>query len=500
MADNVLLDGVRSVSDLIVKPGIVNLDFADVRTLMTLMGKAMMGTGEGEGETRALDAANRAIANPLLDDMSLDGAQGVLINVSGGLDVTLYEVDVVANQIRNKVDPDANIIFGSSIEEDMDGAIRVSVVATGIDADKMARPTSPMPGGPSGTPPTGGLMEDQVEDRGRHPQAWARAATRPPAYSAPIPLWPQPLRVPQQSRKCTGWRAKRPNQPSGPIPARSGGSGCPIAPRLSGGRGMGKPCPRILYACLGPQNSVLSSPLSSLWVKTLCRNNPQPIVRWLHDGQPQLRGRPPRQFPYARGEVPAPQRPNPLYLTQVSRPQALIKPARPQPMADAHSAPATGAAKGGLFSRFAPPREGIPAHRGFAGGAAVAAANTGLQEVAEFEAHEAYDAHDAQQQPHPPIYVPIWTDSPPPQSTLQPSPQMPNQVADLDAQPMPAPNPDLHQARKRPAWLIWMIAQAAAWKTMMNLTNLSLHSCVTKTIKANSKQVEPTCAGNVSAQ
>ena len=154
MADNVLLDGVRGVSDLIVKPGIVNLDFADVRTLMTVMGKAMMGTGEAEGEGRALEAAERAIANPLLDDMSLDGAQGVLINVTGGYDVTLYEVDAVANHVREKVDPEANIIFGSSVDETMTGGIRVSVVATGIDADQM-RPRGPQGPGPSGPAPSG---------------------------------------------------------------------------------------------------------------------------------------------------------------------------------------------------------------------------------------------------------------------------------------------------------------------------------------------------------
>ncbi len=134
MADNVLLDGVRGVSDLIVKPGVVNLDFADVRTLMTVMGKAMMGTGEAEGDNRAIEAAERAIANPLLDDISLDGAQGILINVTGGYDVTLYEVDMVANHIREKVDAEANIIFGSSIDANMEGILRVSVVATGIDA------------------------------------------------------------------------------------------------------------------------------------------------------------------------------------------------------------------------------------------------------------------------------------------------------------------------------------------------------------------------------
>ena len=152
MADNVLLDGVRGVSDLIVKPGVVNLDFADVRTLMTVMGKAMMGTGEAEGESRAIEAAERAIANPLLDDISLDGAQGILINVTGGYDVTLYEVDMVANHIREKVDTEANIIFGSSIDANMEGILRVSVVATGIDAHQMRLGTGPFPHPGQGMP------------------------------------------------------------------------------------------------------------------------------------------------------------------------------------------------------------------------------------------------------------------------------------------------------------------------------------------------------------
>lgn len=191
MADNVLLDGVRGVSDLIVKPGIVNLDFADVRTLMTVMGKAMMGTGEAEGETRALDAAERAIANPLLDDMSLDGAQGVLINVTGGYDVTLYEVDAVANHVREKVDPEANIIFGSSVDESMTGTLRVSVVATGIDADQM-RPRVTNAPNPQGTPPVnpgpsggpgGGVPQNSP--RGVTPKA-APAAPQSPFGRSPF--------------------------------------------------------------------------------------------------------------------------------------------------------------------------------------------------------------------------------------------------------------------------------------------------------------------------
>ncbi|MBU3030447.1 cell division protein FtsZ [Paracoccus marinaquae] len=134
MADDVLYQGVKGVTDLMVRPGLINLDFADVRAVMDEMGKAMMGTGEGNGENRAQEAAERAIANPLLDEISLNGAKGVLINITGGYDMTLFELDEAANVIRDKVDSDANIIVGSTLDPEMEGAIRVSVVATGIDA------------------------------------------------------------------------------------------------------------------------------------------------------------------------------------------------------------------------------------------------------------------------------------------------------------------------------------------------------------------------------
>jgi len=139
MADQVLYSGVRGVTDLMIMPGLINLDFADVRTIMSEMGKAMMGTGEAEGEGRAIQAAEAAIANPLLDEVSMRGARGVLINITGGMDMTLFEVDEAANRIREEVDEDANIIFGSTFDERLSGRIRVSVVATGIHAKTMTR-------------------------------------------------------------------------------------------------------------------------------------------------------------------------------------------------------------------------------------------------------------------------------------------------------------------------------------------------------------------------
>ncbi len=137
MADDVLYQGVKGVTDLMVRPGLINLDFADVRAVMDEMGKAMMGTGESDGEDRAIQAAEKAIANPLLDEISLRGAKGVLINITGGHDLTLFELDEAANRIREEVDPDANIIVGSTLDTDMGGTMRVSVVATGIDAGEV---------------------------------------------------------------------------------------------------------------------------------------------------------------------------------------------------------------------------------------------------------------------------------------------------------------------------------------------------------------------------
>ena len=155
MADDVLYQGVKGVTDLMVRPGLINLDFADVRAVMDEMGKAMMGTGEATGDNRAVEAAEKAIANPLLDEISLHGAKGVLINITGGYDLTLFELDEAANIIREKVDPDANIIVGSTLDTSMEGTLRVSVVATGIDVNQnraepaitrrsMAAPLQPM--------------------------------------------------------------------------------------------------------------------------------------------------------------------------------------------------------------------------------------------------------------------------------------------------------------------------------------------------------------------
>jgi cell division protein FtsZ len=185
MADDVLYQGVQGVTDLMIRPGMINLDFADVKSVMEEMGKAMMGTGEADGETRAIDAAEKAIANPLLDEVSLKGARGVLINITGGYDLTLFEMDEAANRIKEEVDAEALIKFGSAIDPEMEGKMRVSVVATGIDAEPAqaaeteAEPEMPARRRPPETDPT---MVAAV--RGRAPAGRAAPGTERAAPAA----------------------------------------------------------------------------------------------------------------------------------------------------------------------------------------------------------------------------------------------------------------------------------------------------------------------------
>ncbi len=184
MVDGVLQSGVRGVTDLMVRPGLINLDFADIRTAMMEMGKAMMGTGEGTGDKRAVQAAEAAINNPLLDDISMKGAHGVIINVTGGYDMTLFEVDEACNRIRDEVDPDANIIFGATFDESLEGVMRVSIVATGIEKEAMSKNK---PG--SGTNRVGavGKIERATPQTENHHQPVTAARTYPPAAQLNAP-------------------------------------------------------------------------------------------------------------------------------------------------------------------------------------------------------------------------------------------------------------------------------------------------------------------------
>jgi cell division protein FtsZ len=238
MADNVLYMGVRGVTDLMVMPGIVNLDFADVRSVMREMGKAMMGTGEVEGEDRAIRAAEAAISNPLLEDTNMKGARGLLINITGSSDVTLFEIDQAANRVKEEVDADANIMFGMSLDETMGGRLRVSVVATGIDSTpqqmvpslKVVNGAEPVqfPAAVSGQnvnqqgvsrqagyvpePPTTPLVSKAYVDRGHEialgvsetsaasaPVASVAEVMAQVAQAAPAPLQPAPRPMPRPS-------------------------------------------------------------------------------------------------------------------------------------------------------------------------------------------------------------------------------------------------------------------------------------------------------------
>jgi len=195
MADEVLHSGVRGITDLMIMPGFMNLDFADVKTVMGEMGKAMMGTGESDGDNRAIHAAEAAISNPLLDDISMKGARGVLINITGGLDMTLFEVDQAANRIREEVDPEAQIKVGSTLGEGLDGRIRVSVIATGIDValDNMQRASSAVESRAPAAMPKPAVRVLSTET----PRPMAAAPVKSaPVTASPAAAKPQPVSMP----------------------------------------------------------------------------------------------------------------------------------------------------------------------------------------------------------------------------------------------------------------------------------------------------------------
>jgi cell division protein FtsZ len=253
LADDVLYQGVKGVTDLMVRPGIINLDFADVRSVMNEMGKAMMGTGEATGEDRAVQAAEKAIANPLLDEISLKGARGVLINITAGPDLTLFELDEAANRIRAEVDPEANIMVGSTLDPEMAGMMRVSVVATGIDA---AARSEAMP------------LPKKLAEPVAAPAA-ARPAPQPEAVA-------EPARAPSfaDARFAEAARAELFAEPEAAVVPQPGGleRTAPFgAPKFEGGdpRRPGEPSPEALRRL---QQAVASVPKA------------QPMVR--HAGTP----------------------------------------------------------------------------------------------------------------------------------------------------------------------------------------------------------------------
>ena len=218
MADEVLQQGVRGITDLMVMPGLINLDFADVRSVMQEMGKAMMGTGEASGDNRALEAAQKAIANPLLDGVSMQGAKGVIISITGGDDMRLLEVDEAANHIRDLVDPEANIIWGSAFNPELEGRIRVSVVATGIEAVERVVP-SPSQGGDSARSFSFGLGRKTDDTTSFRPSEAPAAPPQPAPAPAPQQAAPTPAphyAAPQPAAQPV---ATAPVAPQAPVPA-----------------------------------------------------------------------------------------------------------------------------------------------------------------------------------------------------------------------------------------------------------------------------------------
>lgn len=218
MADSVLQSAVRGVTDLIVMPGLINLDFADIRSVMQEMGKAVMGAGEATGDNRATEAAEKAISNPLLDDVSMKGAKGVIVNITGGYDMTLFEVDEACNRIRDEVDPDANIIFGSTFDESLEGTIRVSVVATGIDAEISDKKTIPSSRGS-----VGGFSVERARARAeaQHIQAQTAQVHAAPAYQPQPQPVTQPVSVarPVNQQPTSFAAAARPAVPAASAPS-----------------------------------------------------------------------------------------------------------------------------------------------------------------------------------------------------------------------------------------------------------------------------------------
>ncbi len=221
MADQVLYSGVACITDLMVKEGLINLDFADVRAVMREMGKAMMGTGEASGEKRALTAAEAAIANPLIDDSSMKGARGLLISITGGKDLTLFEVDEAATRIREEVDQDANIIVGATFDESLDGVIRVSVVATGIEQAQIARNSPPSPASAANAGPENRLADLTARLRADN----ARLAERTQKLEVHAPRRGTAARVKQCRARGAGGNRRRGC-------ARGSGRGCAGAARV----------------------------------------------------------------------------------------------------------------------------------------------------------------------------------------------------------------------------------------------------------------------------
>ena len=297
MADEVLQQGVRGITDLMVMPGLINLDFADVRSVMSEMGKAMMGTGEADGDNRAIEAAEQAIANPLLDGVSMRGAKGVIISITGGEDMRLMEVDEAANHIKDLVDPDANIIWGSAFNNDLDGKIRVSVVATGIDAAG-GRPRR-RPSRPRCSP-----------SRAAAPPSRARRAEPVQPTTAPAADDRSPSRSRSRDAASTAQQRRR----AGPRAADRGGG---VATSCCSARSTCSPTRR----CQAPTTSEDAGPGSRRTRKSAAPPSRPAAERGRHPVRAHVEHRPRRRQGAGRGRRPA----------HAPRPRPARHPALPQP-------------------------------------------------------------------------------------------------------------------------------------------------------------------------
>ncbi|WP_019645261.1 cell division protein FtsZ [Novispirillum itersonii] len=354
MADDVLHQGVRSITDLMIMPGLINLDFADVRTVMSDMGRAMMGTGTATGDRRALDAAEAAISNPLLEDTCMKGAKGVLINITGGMDVTLFEVDEAANRIRDEVEGEAHIIFGSCFDPEMEGKMRVSVVATGIQTQAVQMPV-PRP--------------QQAAPQQQAPRHAPIPAPRGVGITAPPTMAQAPqAAAPQQTYQQPVYQQAAPVAPQQPVKQAPAAYSAPQAPQQA-------PMASDLDALYAPQpraaEAAWQQPVAPQQAPQMVRAGesfiPAPAAtRDLSGGQPV--GQNPMGMPAPRAFASEPrtmaQPSHPTLGAQLGGPQmgnsqaAVQHAPQHQPMVadrpapQQHAAPAARQGAGNLFSRL----------------------------------------------------------------------------------------------------------------------------------------------------
>lgn len=359
MADDVLHQGVRSITDLMIMPGLINLDFADVRTVMSDMGRAMMGTGIATGDRRALDAAEAAISNPLLEDTCMKGAKGVLINITGGMDVTLFEVDEAANRIRDEVEGEAHIIFGSCFDPEMEGKMRVSVVATGIQTQAVQMPVPrPQQAAPQAQAPRHAPIPAPrgvgITAPPAMPQA-PQAAAPQPTYQQPV-YQQQPAPAPQQPVKQAPAAYAAPQQ--APLASDLDALYAPASQRAPEAPAWQQPAPQMVRSgeSFIPAPAATRDPSGQPMGQTAAHQSPagqnpmgMPAPR-AFASEPRTMAQPPH--PTLGAQLGGPQMGNSQAAVQHAPQHQPMVAERPAPAAPAHAAPAARQGGGNLFSRL----------------------------------------------------------------------------------------------------------------------------------------------------